>query len=155
MRGKKNEYGQYSLDDAYSVLDNSPGTPRYWQQKRYELIAKLENFGPFHIYFTLSCAKKRWPANFTTFLRDYKVEYFVDISKEYCLVDGVPLEEFLQREENISTHEYIRQNILTTTLNFDHRVQEFLKTIVMHKNSPMSVSYYNYRVEFQLRGEKK
>ena len=57
MRGKKNDSRHYSLDDAYSVLDNSPGTPKYWQKKRYELIGKLENFGPFPIFFTLSFAE--------------------------------------------------------------------------------------------------
>ena len=31
MRGTKNAAtGQYSLNDPYSVLDNMPGTPRYW-----------------------------------------------------------------------------------------------------------------------------
>ena len=37
MRGKKQTSNSgnsmYSLDDPYSVLDNSPGTPRYWQKK--------------------------------------------------------------------------------------------------------------------------
>ena len=58
MRGKSNAQGQYSLDDAYSVLENAPGTPRYWQKKRHELIGKLENLGPFQLFFTLSCAEK-------------------------------------------------------------------------------------------------
>ena len=51
MRGKKKQSNTgnsvYSLDDPYSVLDNSPGTPKYWQRKKYELIARLENLGPF------------------------------------------------------------------------------------------------------------
>ena len=68
MKGKPNAQGQYSLDDAYSVLENTPGTPRYWQKKRYELIGKLENLGPFQLFFTLSCAEKRWNENVTTFL---------------------------------------------------------------------------------------
>ena len=38
------------------------------------------------------------------------------------------------------------------TLTFDHRVQEFIKNIMMNKESPFSVKYYSYRVEFQLRG---
>ena len=153
MRGKRNDKGQYSLNDAYSVLENAPGTPKYWQKRRYELLSKIENIGPFQLFFTLSCAEKRWSENFTTFLQDHDIEYFVNNSKEFCYVDGIPLEDFLRREENITTHEYIRQNILTTTLNFNNRVQEFIKNIVMNKDSPLAVSYYNYRVEFQRRGE--
>ena len=152
MRGKKNSRGQYSLEDAYSVLDNAPGTPRYWQKKRYELIAKLENIGAFPLFFTLSCAEKRWNENFTSFLQEHDVEYFYENTQEHCLVDGMPLLEFLQKEENISKHEYIRQSILTMTLNFHNRTQEFVKNIMMHPNSPLGVEYYNYRVEFQMRG---
>ena len=154
MRGKKNADGQYSLNDAYSVFENAPGTPRYWQKRRYELLSKIENIGPFQLFFTLSCAEKRWSENFTTFLQDHDITYVVKNSKESCYIDGIPLEEFLQKEENMTTHEYIRQNILTTTLNFNNRVQEFIKNIVMNKDSPLAVSYYNYRVEFQRRGEK-
>ena len=47
MRGKRNDKGQYSLNDAYSVLENAPGTPKYWQKRRYELLSKIENIGPF------------------------------------------------------------------------------------------------------------
>ena len=152
MRGKKNSCGQYSLEDIFSVLDNAPGTPRYWQKKRYELIAKLENIGPFPLFFTLSCAEKRWNSNFTTFLKEHDVEYFYENSNEHCMVDGMPLLEFLQKEENVSKHEYIRRNILTMTLNFNNRVKEFVKLIIMDKESPLAVEYYNYRVEFQMRG---
>ena len=151
MRGKKNARGEYSLEDAYSVLENMPGTPKYWQKKKLELIGKLYNLGPFPLFFTLSCAEKRWNENFTTFLQEHDVTYIFQDNKEQCFVDGMPLEEFLQKEENISKHEYIRRNILNVTLNFDKRVKEFIKTIVMNKNSPLPVTKYNYRVEFQLR----
>lgn len=153
MRGMKQADGKYSLNDPYSVLDNMPGTPRYWQKKKYELISKIENLGPFHLFFTLSSAEKRFNENFTTFLQDHDVRYIIENGIEHCTVDGVPLDEFLQREENVSKHEFIRKNILTATLNFNHRVQEFLKNIVMNKTGPFCVDYYNYRVEFQLRGK--
>ena len=47
-------------------------------------------------------------------------------SKEYCTIDGISMEEFLQREENLTKYELIRTNILTTTLNFNNCVQEFI-----------------------------
>ena len=37
-------------------------------------------------------------------------------------------------------------------MNFNHRVEEFMKTIILNKNGPFNVQHYNYRVEFQLRG---
>ena len=44
------------------------------------------------------------------------------------------------------------ENVLTATLNFNHRVKEFIKTIVTNEYNDMCVKYYNYRVEFQMRG---
>ena len=130
-----------------------PGTPRYWQKKKYELLSKIENLGPFHLFFTLSSAEKRYNENFTAFLQEHDVRYIIENGIEYCTVDGIPLDDFLQREENSTKHEFIRKNILTTTLNFNHRVEEFINNKKKNKNGPFSVKYYNYRVEFQLRGK--
>ena len=62
-----------------------------------------------------------------------------------------PMEKVL-KEKYQAKHEMIRQNVLSQTLTFDHRVKEFIKTIMMNKKSPFSVKYFSYRVEFQLRG---
>ena len=36
------------------------GTPKFWQAARNELLAMIEALGPFHCFFTLSSAEKRW-----------------------------------------------------------------------------------------------
>ena len=36
------------------------GTPKFWQAARNELLAMIEGLGPFHCFFTLSSAEKRW-----------------------------------------------------------------------------------------------
>ena len=117
----------------------------------------MENLGAFQIFFTLSCAEKRWNENFTAFLRDHDITYEVINGLEKCFVSekgGEPrsLDEFLAEEQNSSKFEFIRQNVLSATLHFDNRVSEFFKHIVMSKKSKMPVQYYNYRVEFQMRG---
>ena len=96
--------------------------------------------------------EKRYNENFTTFLQEHKIHIIVENDQEKCLIADDPLDVFLQKEENQSKHDFIRQNIHTATLNFDHRVKAFINDIVMNKESPFSVKYYNYRVEFQLRG---
>ena len=65
----------YTLHDPCSVLDNIKGTPRYFRKKKNEFIAKLENHGPFQIFFTLSCADTRFEENFTSLLQDHKIHY--------------------------------------------------------------------------------
>ena len=39
------------LDDGFIVLDKIKNSPKYHQQSKYELIAKLENLGPFQFFF--------------------------------------------------------------------------------------------------------
>ena len=41
------------------------------------MIAKLENIGPFHFFFTLSCGDTRYDENFSSFLakNGYTIEY--------------------------------------------------------------------------------
>ena len=73
-RGKKtkNEEGgtEYTLNDPFTVFENMKNTPKYWQKYKYEMIAKLENLGPFQWFFTLSCADRRWDENFSSLLED-------------------------------------------------------------------------------------
>ena len=46
--------------DSFSIFRNIPGTPSYWKGFRNEILAKIEQLGPFHMFFTLSCAEARW-----------------------------------------------------------------------------------------------
>ena len=39
----------YQVKDPCTVFERIPGTPKYWQRVRYEIIAKLENIGPFQV----------------------------------------------------------------------------------------------------------
>merc|ERR1712029_423895 len=46
--------------DPFSIFKNIPDTPSYWKNFRNEMFARMEQFGPFHMFFTLSCAESRW-----------------------------------------------------------------------------------------------
>ena len=126
------------------------------------MIAKLENIGPFHLFFTLSCGDSRYDENFSTFLvqNGYTLEYMyrLDCTTETWIMskDGRPigkdLATFLKEDVNDSLHEMIRTNVITATRNFHHRVESFKKEILMGMNNPMKIKYISYRVEFQGRG---
>ena len=139
------------VKDPLSVLQQVPGSPKYWQTERYKIVAKLENLGPFTFFFTLSCADKRWMENFTTILHQegHTVSYEIHDGEEIILVNGQPIQQYV-KDQNL--HEMVRQNVPTVARNFNQRVRSMLKHIVMGKNSPMCVEFYNYRVEFQMRG---
>ena len=127
-RKKVSAEGQvsYELDDLYRFIEGIPNTLKYWQKCKFELIAKMENFGPFSIFFTLSCADKRWEGNFVDILRD--LGYLVRIQTNYmdgvtevvyeASTDGVTwklLEDFIKEDVDVSYHELIRKNVVTTT----------------------------------------
>merc|ERR1712016_8869 len=46
--------------DAFNIFQSIPGTPAYWKSFRNECCARIEQLGPFHLFFTLSCAEMRW-----------------------------------------------------------------------------------------------
>ena len=125
MRGnaRRNDDGglTYSLNDPCAVFDNIKNTPRFWKKKKDELIAKLENLGPFHFFFTLSCADNRYEENFTSALTDCEIIYKNVKGKEQAFVveNGVEvtLDDYLN--DNVSKHEFIRNNILNATRNFN------------------------------------
>ena len=138
----------YTLDDPYMVLDNIKNTPRYWKKARQELYAKLENLGPFTFFFTLSCADVRWPENFTSLLEGHKVVFESIDGKEEFFIDDKPLNDFLKTYPN--KHEFVKNNLLNATVNFQHRLRMFLKHVMLSKGTPLTLSNYNYRIEFQL-----
>ena len=51
-----------------------------------------------------------------------------------------------------SLHEIVRQNVLTAVRNYNYRLKKFIREIVMSKGSPMCVTKYSAKVEFQGRG---
>ena len=113
MRGKisKQQDGTKFLqtDDGYAVFDGLPGSPRYWQKMKYDLIAKMEQFGPPQFFYTLSCANKRWEENSATILAKTRsdlevmhcqeekgVEEIIDITKRKMK----DIEDYEDEDEN-------------------------------------------------------
>ena len=75
------------------------------------LLQKWKILVPLTFFFTLSCGEKRYNENFTTFLKDRNVTYEYKQGREDVFVDGAPLEDFLQQDQNQSKHDFIKDNI--------------------------------------------
>ena len=139
------------LDDGYAVLDDISGTPRYWKKYKYEFLAKLDNLGPFQFFFTLSCADMRWHENFAAILREkgYTVHYSIipegETFKTIIEVDTQEgkkcLSDFLKEDVDSSLHEFIRNNVLLATRFFQHRIQAFIREVMLGSNNPMNIKY--------------
>ena len=108
----------YSLDDPFRVLDNIKNTPSYWKKARYELLARLENLGPFSFFWTLSCVDLRWPENFSALLEDVCVGIDED---GVVTINGRSLNEYFSANEN--KYDFVKnicsmcQNVYKTYIN--------------------------------------
>ena len=168
FRGSLNSNSEITnLDDCFSVFQKIKGSPKYWQLARSELIAKVQQLGPFHVFFTLSCAEMRWIEVYVCILKNMGIsgleirhgrdgnwdgsdaEVFVI---DDTLEEPLPLMEYLKNKKMCKNATLMNYIMLITRI-FDDRVKSFIKNIVMNSsgNEP-SFSYYNYRIEFQARG---
>ena len=135
MAGQKGKYDPDSsevihLSDAYSVLQRLKGTPKYWQQTRSELVAKVEQLGPFHIFFTLSCADRRWTEIFSTLLKlnkgdSIKIDYVNNPTKDYHYCQDLHNENCVSDDDDESVTEdekkeghwsFCHKNIIVETI---------------------------------------
>ena len=57
MRGQTksvtNGIKKLELDDLYDVYKKVKGSPKFWQVGKCDLVAKVRQLGPFHIFYTL------------------------------------------------------------------------------------------------------
>ena len=62
LRGKESKSSDgistYSLNDGFSVFDKISNTPKYWKTAKYEMLAKLDNLGPFHFFLHLKLCRQ-------------------------------------------------------------------------------------------------
>ena len=113
----------------------------------------------------MSCGDKRWETDFNTILRDkgWEIKYTLKKDDEDnwdTIVEArkskeesyKPIKQFIKEDVEESIHELIRENVLTATRFYQHRVKQFISKVAMGKNNPMQVKNYTYKVEFQDRG---
>ena len=100
-----------------------PGTPKNWQQKKYNLLAMINVLGPFQWFFTLSCAELRWPQVIACILR--KKGHKVNVLNPESLtsnaaleIDGEKLTDYL-RKTGQTLRGIVQKDTFTVTRIFD------------------------------------
>ena len=162
-KGKRNSSNAggtvYSLEDPYSVFQSVANTPAYHKKGKMEMMARLDNFGPFHVFFTLSCADYRWPENLMSVLREQGIGLRCTVNSDqpdtfevFANEKWIPLEDYLKNVMDETLHEVIRKNIVTATRNYRHRVQSLMKTIILNPTNPLCVKHFSSKLEFAGRG---
>ena len=161
VKGKTDNLGNGEkkvwLNDLFDVFKKIKGTPKYWQTARNELVAKVKQLGPFHMFYTFSCGEMRWSEVFISLLnrKGYKVEIPQDWDgdDDNLLVQGKKLWDFVNKDMAEKQHDLFNEYTFLIARHFDNRVKMFVQNILLgHGKGKVEISYYSYRVEFQARG---
>ena len=139
-----------------------------------ECCARMEQLGPFHLFFTLSCAEMRWPSIIVEVLKTVLSEKRLDITyqfdakgnwdgswKSVLIYDGEKdengkkkilnlhdyLDKYLAKSKQGLT-DFLKEHFILITRIFDNRAKDFLNVVMKSKG----IENYCYRIEFQMRG---
>ena len=137
------------LVDTFSVFKSISGTPKFWQQKRYNLLAMINVLGPFQWFFTFSCAELRWPQVISCILR--KKGHIVEVldpnaatANAGIKVDNQSLIKYLQQTGQTLRGIVQKETVLVTRI-FDQRVKSFIKNMLMDQGqNGMKLKNYLY-----------
>ena len=150
---------KYHLDNPYSVFQGVLNTPAYHKKGKYETMARLDNYGPFHVFFTLSCADYRWPENVATVLKEQGIALRCTVSScketQYEVLHDntwISLDNYVINQMDESVHTLFRKNIVTATRIYEQKVKSIMQNIVCSKTNPLSVKHYTLKLEFAGRG---
>ena len=128
-----------NLDEGYYIFRQLRNSPAYLETRKKDIFAMTRQLSLPTWFMSLSAADTRW----TDLLRMLAE-----------LNDGIDYSE--QELENLSWQEktkLVQKDPVTCSRYFDHRVQEFLNTVLKSSCEPIGkLLDYFYRVEFQQRG---
>ena len=128
-----------NLDEGYYIFRQLRNSPAYLETRKKDIFAMIRQLSLPTWFMSLSAADTRW----------------TDLLKMLAkLNDGIDYSE--KELEKLSWQEktkLVQKDPVTCSRYFDHRVQEFLNTVLKSSCEPIGkLLDYFYRVEFQQRG---
>ena len=126
-------------DEGYYLFKQLRNSPAYLEARKKDIYAMMRQLGLPTWFLSLSSADTRW----TDLLKILQ-----NLNEKMKNITGNI--EDLTWEQKIKL---IQSDPVTCSRYFDHRVQEFINTVLKSEHQPLGkVSDYFYRVEFQQRG---
>ena len=128
-----------NLDEGYYIFRQLRNSPAYLESRKKDIFAMIRQLSLPTWFMSLSAADTRW----TDLLKKLaKLNNGVDYSDKD--VEGLTWQEKTR---------LVQKDPVTCSRYFDHRVQEFLNTILKSDCEPIGkLRDFFYRVEFQQRG---
>ena len=117
-------------------MSSIKGTPAYWKNFLFEVLAMVKQLGIPAFFMTLSCADLRWNKLVEIISKLNSLDFSDDVIKN------------ITYQERCNT---MNKNPVLVSRPFQYIVEIFFKVIVL--DGPLGKkSYYAIRVEFQVRG---
>ena len=128
------------LDEGYRIFKTIRNSPQYWENQKKDVFAMIRQLGIPTLFLSLSANDLHWP------------ELIITLGK---LVDKKDYSEAIENDTLSweTRSRLVQSDPVTCVRHFDHRVFQFVETILKSPNSPLGILQdFFYRVEFQQRG---
>ena len=103
-------------EQAYKFLKNVRGSPAYWQDQLYDILAMLQILGIPTWFLTLSAAHLHWPE----MIQAVAVQFGRKLSHKDSL-----------EMSNADKSRYLHQNPITGVKMFQHRIEAFFSEYLL------------------------
>ena len=125
-------------EQAYKFLKNIRGSPAYWQNELYDVLAMLCKLVIPTWLLTLSAADLHWPE----MIQAVAYQFGRKLSQEDVL-----------KMSMAERSKYLHQNPVTGVRMFQHRIQSFFAQYLLSDAHPLGeITDYVIKIEFQMRG---
>ena len=125
-------------DQVYASFKNIRGTPQYWQQMQFDMLAKLRQFGPYTFFLSGSAAEFHW------------TEVIQVVARQY----GKTLsDEDVQNMDWNTKRNWLQRNPLTVARQIDYIFEQLWGKVILSGAHPIGqILNYDRRKEMQGRG---
>ena len=125
-------------EQAYKFLKNVRGSPAYWQDQLYDVLAMLCMLGIPTRFLTLSAADLHWPE----MIQAVAVQFGKIFTQKDVLKMSIA-----------DRSKYLWQNSITGVWMFQHRLEAFFSEYLLSDTHPLGhIIDYVIKIEFQMRG---
>ena len=123
-------------DQGFIFMKSVKGTPAYWKNFLYDVLAMVKQLGLPTFFLTLSCADLRWD----------------ELANIIGKLNNIPVDDTVLSDHK-KRCELLNSNPVLTARHFQFRVETFFKDILLTKESCLGkLDNYVIKVEFQFRG---
>ena len=128
-------------DQVYYFMKNIPGSPAYWKNFLFDVVAMIKQLGPPAWWITFSCADLRW-------------------NELYNILSKLKGHEISDNEIEHMTYDekckMLNSNPVVVAKHFQYHLECLFRDVLLGSGDPIGkLLYHAIRIEFQFRGSPR